>query len=192
MNARPRAAPSATLEGQRQCEACSVLQSGARQDLSGPRQGGTNAEEGAFTSRPREEKRWNASSTAYHSIVTSTLDDPRFAASRSHALPSSSAASAGERSPSWQVIAATIGLLAGPRVYPKPSAVRSTVKTAFMMVDNYRNEEVDKIGNFLEARRTVESVGSFAAHGTQGKVPLSEATRISAAGGSSTARQGRV
>jgi len=137
---------------------------------------GTNAEEGALAGRLREEKcrRRSASATTYHSIVTSTLEDARFAASRSHAVPSSSAASAGVGSPSWQVIAVTMGLFAGPRAYEKPSAVRSTVETAFMLMDNYRNEEVDKSAISLMARRTVESAGSFAAPGTRGKAPLSE------------------
>ena len=153
-----------------------MLQSGARQDLSGPRQGGYERRGGALAGRLREEKcrRRSASATTYHSIVTSTLEDARFAASRSHAVPSSSAASAGERSPSWQVIAVTSGLFAGPRAYVKPSAVRSTVKTVFMMVDNYRNQEVDKSAISLMARRTVESAGSFAAHRARGKAPLSE------------------
>jgi len=52
-------------------------------------------------------------------------------------------------------------------VYLKLSAVRSTIKTLFVMEAKYRNGEGDKSAISLIAKRTVASARSFAAHGTR-------------------------
>src|SRR5215472_1684981 len=89
--------------------------------------------------------------SAYHSTVTATLRNIKLAGSSSHAFPSSSAACAGLRSPSWRL---TAGSLPGPRVYSNPPSVLSTTKTLFVTAATLDARRIQRIRNSLDARCT--------------------------------------
>ena len=102
--------------------------------------------------------------SAYHSTVTATLRNTKLAGSSSHAFPSSSAACAGLRSPSWRL---TAGSLPGPRVYSNPPSVLSTTKTLFVTAATLDARRIQRIRNSLDARCTAAAPVSRAAISSQ-------------------------